>query len=312
MTESRDDFLVRLKGLAGSGAPWHQIGAALRTRPEIKDLRSWRQLLVDAQRETGIASVMLTRYVALLKKLDLIAPSPAELSSLMPRSFTAGEIAVRLYYRNQEKGLQALKDLRARQTNLEKIRDDLSKEPLSGDNGRAIRAKAIADAETMLTGHAERLFGAGSSVTQRSTVPHLCRIGFEVFSPEGERFAGIDLYLPNLSKTAIQDPLEPIARSIVLSTYFPQFYLMFAPGFSEEDLTRAEAILDAFGSKSIGMIFMPDENSIRQYREATARSDLDRSASYQILADRIRDSTRRRPDHSVDEDDETPGPRLGM
>jgi hypothetical protein len=315
VTESREVFLERLKGLTGSGAPWHQIAAALKNRPEQSDARAWRELLTDIVRETGYAAVMLPRYVSLYNKISHIAGSPAELESLLPPSFTGGEIAVRLYARNPIKGVQALKDLRARRKTIDDLRDDLSKEPASKNHekwmiARQERANAIAAAEALLSNQAESLFGAGCSIVGRPSLPYLSRNGYEVRSSEGQTVAGIDLYLPDLSQKLTQDPLEPIARSIVLSPYFPEFHLMFAAGFSEENLGRAEAVLDAFGARSIGMIVMPDENSISQYREASVRSDPDRAASYQILVDTIRDSAR--PDPSVEEDDEPPGPRLGM
>ena len=308
MDESKEEFLVRLKDLKGSGYPWHEIGAALRARPEIAYPRSWRQLIDDVHRATGVSPVMLSRYVAVLKELELIAPDPTELSSLVPGSFTGAEVAVRLYHRNREKGLQALKDLREGLTTIDKIRDDLAKEPSRRQGfSHPDRAKSAAGVETLLAMEAGRLFGAGSRVVGRTSVPYLCRHGFEVMSPDGNSFAGVDLYFPDT-----QDPLEPLARSILLSRYFPRFYVMLAPGFSEDDLGRAAAVLEAFAADSVGLLHMPDENSIRQHRKAPYRSEYDPSDSFETLAANIRDTAARSKSSAAEPEDETPSshPRM--
>lgn len=310
MTELREDFLIRLNGLIADGAPWHQIGQALRDRPEYFDAPAWRRLVSDIARESGYAPVMFPRYVALYNRITAIAGSSLEIASLLPPTFTGGEIAVRLYDRNQEKGLQALRNLRQRRTTIGKLRDDLSKEPLP--EKRELRgswnerAKVIANAEILLSRKAAR---TGNTVVRRQPLPHFSRTGFEVLSKEGRRLAGIDLYLPDLTQNLTQDPLEPIAKSVLLSLYFPRFHLMFAHGFSEEDLARAEALLNAFDAGSIGMIVMPNDNSIAEHRPASPRdSHLAQSADYEVLADKIRDSGHWRPDRTVDEDNETPTP----
>jgi hypothetical protein len=160
--------------------------------------------------------------------------------------------------------------------------------------GRAAleRAKIFNEAEKLLAAGAGRLFGVGSSIGRRRHIPHLPRPGFEVRSDAGERVAGIDLYLPDLSSNGIRDPLDTLAKSVLLSFYFPRFYVALAPGFHEDDIRRTMAVLDAFDAGSIGILHMPDGSTIRRYRHSTRPPNPDRSAQHDRLVDKLQASAR--------------------
>jgi hypothetical protein len=291
--ENEDAFLARLKRLKDSGAPWHEIARALRDRPEAADARVWKPLLAKASRTVDMSPVVLARYVSLLDRLHAIAPSPAEFESLVPPKFSSGEIAVRLFESDPVKGLQALKDLRTRKTTLEKLRAELSTQavPRNRGRGRSLRDRAatVANAEKLLASEAIRLisFGASASLVRRPALRHMVREGFDILSRDGTMIAGLDLYLPEPPASG-RDPLEPLARSILLSFYCRQFYLAFAPGFRQDDLRRAERVLDVFRAKWVGILEISGEGTVSMYRGAFFSPEPDRSDEYGDLVEGLR------------------------
>lgn len=294
MGETREKFLSRIKWLNDSGAPWHELGEALRGRPEGGDASAWKPLLADAAQITEIAPIVLARYVGLLDKLHAIAASPEEFESLLPPRFSSGEIAARLYDRNPERGLRAFKDLRARKTTLEKLREELAGEPVPRNKarGRSLRdrAKIVKATGKALSAHAARLFGAGSAVASRPPLRHLMREGYDILTPTGVRRDGVDLYLPE-PPAGGRDALEPLARSMLLSFYFERFYLLFAPGFAPSDVDRAIRLLATFeaASESVGILFMPDEHTVDfAYTPRTPREGSNRLFGYERLVRDLR------------------------
>lgn len=268
--EPREEFLQRLKTMYQAGAVWHELAKTLLQRPEHRSRRDWRLLLADASRATGLAPIMLPRYVKLLEKMRSIAGSPSALTDLMAHQFHATETAVRLYERNPTKGMQALKDLKAGATTGDEIREQLAKEPHSPDDLKTrthrLRNQLFKEAERALQSEAERLFGQGCTVGRRASVPTLSRTGYEVFSEEGNPVAAIDLYLPDISISGDRDPFEPLAQSLLLSRYVPQFYVLLAPGFTQQDVRRLETLIDAFEDEAVGILHMPDAQSIDPIR----------------------------------------------
>jgi hypothetical protein len=291
MAESRETFLERLKRLKACGAPWHEIARALRDRPEANDARVWKPFLAEAGRSTGLSPVVLARYVSLLDRLHAIAPTAQEYESLLPPKFSSGEIAVRLHESDPVKGRKALKDLRTGDTTLEKLRHELSMQtmPRSRGRGRSLRERAstIEELEKLLISRAGRLFGAGSSMVRRPALRHLVRDGFEVRSPNDDVTAGLDLYLPEPAASG-RDPLDALARSVLLSFYLPRFFLAFAPGFKPNELLRAERILDVFKAPWIGMLEITDKGTVSLFRGTFSPPKPDRSREYADLVAGLR------------------------
>ena len=97
----------------------------------------------------------------------------------------------------------------------------------------------------------------------------------------------MDLYLPAPPGSG-RDALGPLARSVLLSFYFRQFYLLFAPGFRQDDLRRAARVLDVFRAQWIGILEISGEGGVSMYRGAFFSPEPDRSDEYDDLVRGLR------------------------
>lgn len=313
--ETTKQLLSRLGEMASKGLPWHELGMALRGRPELAHRQSRTELLVAAGKITGLAPLMLSRYLQLLDKLHSIAGSSAEISQLLPPRFTAGELAVRLYERNPAEGLRALKDLRARKMTTDEVRKELANQPSTSEHAhsRLERALAIKTVEAALPSGLREVFGYIHRIARRPSIPTLSPIAYDLHTIQGERI-GIDVYLPVFTVNSSRTPLDQITKSVVLSPYFEEFYLLFGPGFRDLDIQRAEELLNAFhDGKPVGILFMPDGTTIRQRRAATRRLGPGYSNLYADLVKALQSATHRDagPDETADERDPVE-PRPGI
>lgn len=243
----------------------------------------------DASAAIGVSSLMLKRFVTGLRNIERIAAeSKTPVDALLSPSFTAAELAVRLYGRNSEAGLNALTDLAAGRTTIEAVRTALDEAPAKADPAgeRSVslkqRGRLLQLCEDALAAQAEHLFGLGSTVRRRPALQLFRRIGFEVFDSAGGLAGGADLYTAE-SWTASRDALEGLAQSVLLSFYLPSFLLLFGPGTTDETLTRADRALHTLNVPWIGIAAFEGDDEILPFRSRRGAPSPDRTDEYRQL-----------------------------
>jgi hypothetical protein len=282
-----------LEQARADGQPWHvlarilseAIGARERTWP------LWTDFWDRAQAPAALSVVILKRYVKTLRRLEQIAVEAGmDPAALLPPSFTAAEIAVRLHERDPESGVAALRDLRQRRLGIEELRRRLERAPLVEDvppRGvvMAGRAAVVEDIGTVFAAAVPGMFGIGAVSVWRPALRHFCRLGFDVRSGTGNLLAGADVYLSNAAGRS--DVLEDLAQSVLLSFYMPAFLILIGPGGAGTlaAARRAGGVLDLLEAPWIGILSIDVGGEVVPVREARGRPPLDRTAGYAAILD---------------------------
>jgi hypothetical protein len=234
---------------------------------------------------------VLTRYRSVLRRVRAAAAAkgmPAE--ALMSAGFNAMELAVRLYDRLPTQGFEALVGLKDGTASLAEIRAKLAAAPAGGADGVVVarsrllrqRAREIKLVEAALSGSAERLFGKDPVVRRRPALLYFRRVGYEVAGEDGRIVCGLDALVPGPAQD--RDALDSaMAPAVLLSSYFPKFYLVLSPGCHPQLADLVGEALDALHVHGIGVMQVTEGGAVFIPREPVGYPQPDRTAFYESL-----------------------------
>jgi len=277
----------KVKSAKELGVPWHALASILRRSLQGLDSEEQARLWRLAARESRLSETMLRRYVLALERLSAIEVErklqPGELRS---GAFAPVEIALRLYSRDPEAGLNALEALKQRRVTLRDLRRELAETPSDAADpvarSRSLRDRGVlvARAEGLVDAEAPGLFGAGATANRRPSARYLRRVGFEFRDAEHRILGGADLYL---AESGGRDNFESLAQSVLLARYLPVFYVVVGPDLEQEEARRAAAALETLAATSIGVLHLRDEGSALLVRPAVPDPARDDPSRYRGL-----------------------------
>lgn len=286
VNEAVTTLLEGLTRLRADGQPWHAIARLVRdwSKDFNHPARRRSEIWEAAAEKTGISSVMLKRYFAVLLQIDEIAEShKMDAADLLPASFTGAELAARLHSRDSEAGLKALIGLRARTKTIEDVRDELEKAaPLDQNTVKARHGQAVGRCEAVMAKAAPGIFGKGAVSGRRPRVRYFHPVGFEFRDAASGLLAGGDLYLAGTSGSS--DPLATIGLSVLISEYLPNFWLMLGPDLDDQVVDRADKTLSILAPR-IGILVVGDGGvAVRRPAEGNDEG-FRRAAEYRALVE---------------------------
>lgn len=270
------ELAERLRKARREGQPWHVIARPLQAHFAGRQPMQERRSVWDAAAAaTGLAWVMLRRYVVVIDRIDeiaLAAGRPA--ASLLSGSFSAVELAVRIHARDPAAGLAALEDLAARRATIEDLRTRLGSLPPStsvSDRQVAMRERGflIEKCESTLRARASDLFGKDVSVVRRPPIRFCRTVGYDILGSRNRLVAGCDLYVDAASRG--RDPLDEFARSVLLSRFYPRFFLVLAPALGDDVRKAADSAIDLFEVRWIGVIALSERGGAEIVRKPRGR-----------------------------------------
>jgi hypothetical protein len=276
---------MALEKARADGQPWHVLARILREAIGNLDAEAASTFWDWAEAPSGLSPVMLRRYVATLMRIeDIAAAHDRDADGLLPASFTGAEVAIRIYDRDAAEGLAALTELRERGTTLEILRarlkempeEDVLRKRQLAKMGRAMR---IEKCEVAFAAVAPGLFGEGAVARRRPRLRFFWNVGFEIVAGTGTMIAGADLYTAEIDRG---DPLNEIAKSILLSLYFPAFSILFGFGVLGHVVSQAVDAIEAL-APWIEILRIDADGSVTVVRQATRIPPENRTAEYASL-----------------------------
>lgn len=291
---------ARLCELRLQDRSWHATARAVREAvgadtSAVPDDAVWQAVAEAA----GVSPLMMKRYDAGLRSIEGIAArNRTAADALLPASFTAAEVAVRLHARDPNAGLRALADLARGSMTIEAVRAALDATPAkpgpAGDRSRTLRERAmmIQRCEDAVVTQAGRLFKRGVTVRRRPSMRLFRKVGFEMFGRDGQLASGADLYLAE-TPTASRDEFEGVAQSVLLSHYLPSFHLLFGPGAAPATIERTTKVLDTLGAPWVGVAVFGETDEIIRVRAPRGRPVPDRTAEYREMRNTLSQGMRR-------------------
>ena len=258
-----------------SRAPWHAHAKALIAAIDAADDQDEvAELLAASARASGLSLQILKRYISVLRRTrDAAALAALKVETLVSPVFNAQEVAVRLYERAPEQGLQSLKDLAERRVTLATLRERLADAPTIDSAGERARV-AVQQAkslkrdlmETALSTSAERIWGRGAKAQLRVRLLYFGMKGFEIIGADGSVVAGVDLLTPDMRQS--RDYLANwISRPLTIAPFFEKFYLAFAPVASEDIVGRSIELLAWLQYDWIGVLTVDRDGNVTVARE---------------------------------------------
>jgi hypothetical protein len=271
-------FAASLKAAVDEEEPWFTIAGLVIDGGPTSKLDERRGL---ALKEIELSSNLLGRYISVLRRLREIAElHNVPVERLLSPVFSATEIAVRIYDRAPNLGLESLNQLKERRTTLIKLRSKLEDIELSSQQlEKARKGSWIEEQETALKTFAVEEFGASSQLTRRPALKPFARIGWIVLGKDRLPKCGIDLFDP-AEKHVVEAAL---VSALALSTFFKRFFVMFPAAAEEETVARAVAMLDFFRANSVGTLYGDIKGGVKLFRAATGSPTPDRSSDYASL-----------------------------
>lgn len=293
--------LARLRSTIRSGASqsgWLEAAEALETTLgtlESNDPGKEGNVRSRVEEASGLSWGIVTRYVSVLRRIRSVAAAHGvPLAALASRGFNASEAAVRLYARSPEQGIEALLGRQAAATTLGSIRRKLAAAPVdaAGPVGasrqliKAARGYEIELAERALASRSHDLFPRDCSLRRRPGLLYFRRVGYEACSPDGRILAGIDVLVVDalLNRDALDGAL---AQSVLLSTFFPTFHLVFSSGSDIAVVRRAADALEIMDVLSVGIVRVTDTGDLDVLRSPSGGPVPDRTRQYDLIRQRF-------------------------
>ena len=241
-----------------------------------------------AEEATGLSWGLMTRYLSAYRRVKAAARKahmPPE--ALLSPAFNGVEAAVRLYDRSDHHGLQALQDLALGKTSLTEVRDTLKHitearlAARSSDRGSVLRGRAdqIGLIEEALTENADEIFGKDSKIRARPRLLYVRKPGFEV-AANGAVRAGVDTYVSG--QGAGRDRVDDVLpTALLLSTWFPAFYLACSPSTADEEAWNLVGALEIIGKAPwIGVLRVTADGDVETLREPKGLPVPNRTGQY--------------------------------
>jgi hypothetical protein len=288
---------ARLEAAKSAKAPWFETARILVAALDAaRDESEGDALRAAAGRATGLSPQMLKRYVALLERMRTIAAemglSPDDLLSPV---FNAQETAARIYARSPGEGADVMRRLAAGDITLARVRELQSR--LAGPGAAHMSSRsAVRHARTVNAGLVERAFkdslvelwGAGARLGRRPRLRYLGgSAGYEVVGGDGSVVAGIDVMFPDarLNRDYVEDN---VGSSLLLSTFFAEFFLAFPPDADPDAISRTVELLEWFGCGWIGLTTCDGDGRLVVTRKPSGRPVPDRTARFDALKRKYR------------------------
>jgi hypothetical protein len=284
----REDRL-RLQLRQAPRTTWHAIAKIM--RGAVNDGWTAEEVRQLAREETHLSWGVLTRYLNVLRRVEIAAVvARLPLEELLSDGFVGVELACRLYDRSLEDGIRALLGLRAGEfapTDLRTWLDDAPAGDADSDvlaRGRLLRRnaseiRAVEDAAEEARGN---LFPNDSIIRRRRGLQYFRRVGLEILSKDGAPLVGLDVVTDSSLRRESLD--AGLAQSVLLSTFFPRFYLAFSPGTEIAAIEDARAALEMIGVPWVGLVRVSGEGRLeRPLREPDGPPVPDRSSRYADL-----------------------------
>lgn len=237
---------------------------------------------------TGLSRGIMSRYVSVLRRLRAIAAEHGvPPGSLMSRGFNATETAVRLHARSPKAGLRALISLREGTTSLAAVRRALAEAPagnadealVASQRSKRQRGIEIEQVERALEGAPGKLFGNRTLFRRRPPLFFLRRVGFEAVTPNGATIGAIDV-LASEEGQGRESLDASLAQSVLMSTYFRKFWLVFSPGAGEALARRAVEVLAVMGVGAVGIALATAERKLLVLKAPSGGPSPDRTGRY--------------------------------
>jgi hypothetical protein len=265
------------------GEPWYALASRLEEAMSGASAIGYGDDVVKkiASEATGLSSGVLTRYVAVLRKLKAAAAaSGLNLSDLLAPGFNAVETAARLYETSPGLGLQALKLLADGRAGLTDVKFMSAQAPAPTDaRSRTMRHRGI---ELQMLDRALRKQFEGCLVQRRPPSDFFRHTGWEIRDSDGRCIRGVDALIASKNDTAAE--VETIlASAALLSSYFPEFF--FAVSANSPPSMAEEAILaiKSFQLDWIGVMVLSEDGTFSFPKDPRGRPVPDRSGSYESL-----------------------------
>lgn len=307
--ESLAEFRRAISAAKNGGQPWFVIAALLSgTLRETRE-RDHAELRAEAAAATRLSPGVLRRYVLLLDRLRNIAELQGlEREAFLSPVFNAAEVAVRIYDRNAEEGLTALRELKAGDVTLVQLRERLSKVPVE------LEGPAEADEKFGREMQMERNDRIGRSVVQERHLkvsfmhqaleadrptrwPNTAKIrrrprspfftghqGFEVVEddPKGSVICGIEMFVLDRDRSDYFDGV--FAANLTLATFYDRFYFVFSPGTPAGYVSHAADLLRKFGAASVGILVVSETGAVGEMVKPQTSPVPNRVESYALMA----------------------------
>jgi hypothetical protein len=274
-----ESLAASLKAAVDKGEPWFTIAALVIGGGLASELHERRRL---ALKVIELSNNLLGRYISVLRRLREIAElHDVPIERLLSPVFSATEIAVRIYDRTPNSGLDALYQLKERRTTLAKLRLKLEGiEATRSQAGLARAGQKIEEYETALQSFVAREFGASATLTRRPALRPFARVGWIVLGKDRQTRCGIDLFDQSSIKHLIESALPP---AIVLSTFFQRFFMLFPDPRDEYTVKQAGQMLDFFRADSFGTLHLTSGGGVLNIRKSIGSPTPDRSSDYNSL-----------------------------
>jgi hypothetical protein len=244
-----------------------------------------------AHEVTGLSWGVLTRYLNVLVRVERAAyAANVAPDDLLSRGFNGVELAVRLFDRSAESGIEALRGLRDGTKTVSDVRKALDLAAPGGADAavvmrsRLLRRNSIGIRAVEEAVEAARggLFPEDSIIRRRRGLRYFRRTGIEVLAQDGSPLQGLDVVA---DPSSTSDPLDAgLAQSVLLSTFFPRFYLAVPPTADAASMERAVDILERLAVPWIGTLRATDERRLQIVREPSGPPVPDRSRLYREIA----------------------------
>jgi DNA-binding transcriptional MerR regulator len=275
-------------------APWHSIArqmdeviAATAGSGEARREKAFRV----AKEATGLDRALLGRYLTTLRRVKAAAAVLGiDPDGLLTVGFNGLEMAVRLYDRSPERGLEAFQGLKSGRMQLEEIRRMLAEAPqgkASDDvtvRSRALRQRAseIQAVETAIEQSVGTLFPKDSIARRRRGLLYFHRVGMEVVGKDGTTICGLDIVAadPDSNRDKLDAVVAPV---ILLSTFFPKFYVVFSPGSDPSAVDEAVEALDLIDARWVGVMKVTVGSEVEVVRKPVGVPVPDRTSRYESL-----------------------------
>src|ERR1700676_303824 len=275
-------------------APWHSIArqmdeliAATAGSGEARREQAFRV----AKEATGLDRALLGRYLTTLRRVKSAAAALGiDPDGLLAVGLNALEMALRLYDRSPERGLESFQRLKSGRMSLKEVRHMLADAPQGkvGDDvamrSRALRQRAseIQAVEAAIEQSVGTLFPKDSIVRRRRGLVYFHRVGIEVVRKDGTTICGVDIVAvdPDSNRDKLDAVLAPV---ILLSTFFPKFYLVFSPGSDPSAVDEAVEALDLIDARWVGVMKVSVGSEIEVVRKPVGVPVPDRTSRYESL-----------------------------
>jgi hypothetical protein len=249
------------------------------------------RIIAASAKATGLSPQVLKRYVAVLRRTEVIAEREGlPLESLLSSMFNVQEVAVRLCDRSPDEGLQSLKDVVAgRGYGLSTFRRLLAQAPMavaSPERARREIQRAKANgrdrAEAAIEAARETMWGDGAVVRRRPRLRYFGGVGLEVIGGNGDVVAGVELMVPHPGENR-EILASRAASSLALAPFFREFFLAFASAQGDDAAGRAVSLLEWLEYGWIGVIAVDSEGRAEVRRKPVGVPTPDMSGRYEAL-----------------------------